>query len=93
MEKRGDDNSQCPEMTIYPRNMFHPFGFVDDANVWNKTEPNADMLDRCRDGYAVHLWSSRSKAVHLNTDDRSVVNVLAAKNCPTIYHLDTTFDY
>lgn len=93
MEKLGDDNSQCPEMTIYPQYMFHPFEWVDDASVWNKTEPNAKMLEKSRHSYAVHLWSSRSKDFHLNIDDKSVINVLAAKNCPTIYNLDASFNY
>lgn len=93
MEKLGDDVSQCPEMTIYPQYMFHPFGFADDANVWNKTEPNAEMMEKSRHSFAVHLWSSRSKEFHLNTYDKSVINVIAAENCPTIYNLDTEFNY
>lgn len=93
MAKYADDNSVCPEMKIYPQNMFHPFAWQDDPYVWDTTETNTTFLDLVKDSYAVHLWSSRTQFFELNTDDKSVVNVIAANNCPRIYRLESIFDY
>lgn len=88
-----DDNAACPEMKIYSRNNFHPFGDSDDDGVWNTTATNATLIDRIKDSYTIHLWASRTSAITLNIDDKSVVNVVAAKHCPKIYNLDSSFNY
>lgn len=93
MSKHGDDNSLCPEMKIYPQNMFHPFAWDHDPYVWDPVETNFTMLNMIKDSYAVHLWSSRTQFFQLDTDDKSVVNVIAARHCPKIYHMEPIFDY
>lgn len=93
MSKIGDDNSACPEMKIYPQNMFHPFAWADDEAVWNITETNQLMMDRIKDSLMIHLWSSRSKVWDLKITDKSVINVVASKNCPKMYNLDNHFNY
>lgn len=93
MAKSFDDNSACPQMKIYPQMFFHPFAWKDDGDVWDVSNTNAAMMDLIKDSYAVHLWSSRTQYFGLSIDDKSVVNVVAASNCPKIYHLESVFDY
>lgn len=92
MAKPADDNSKCPDMKIYPQNVFHPFTQDDDKRVWNKTRPNQEIMDRIQNSYAIQLSSSRSNAVKLTRDDRSVINVVAEKNCPAVYCSADTFN-
>lgn len=92
MATAADDNSRCREMKIYPQNMFHPFALIDDSKVWNTTQPNQEMMDRSNSSYTIHLWSSWSNAYKLKVDDRSVVNVIAGKNCPAIYFSADNFN-
>lgn len=94
MARFTDDNFMCPEIKIYSRYNFHPFGGAyDDVNVWNTTVTNKEWLDRIKDSYTIHLWSSRSKFYDLDTVDKSVINVVAAKKCPNIYFSADMFDY
>lgn len=93
MEKSTDDNSICPELKIFHYTAFHPFIIHEEDRLWNRSSTDMELLNKMKDSYVGHLWTSRSTNRKLNVDDKSVVNVLARENCPRIYTSSYEFNY